>query len=148
MGFEKGMKGYKISIPQFKQIVISRDVKFFKRIFPYSEENDINREDSIAHEEQEENVTDQQNNLDRNTDKSNRKHRQPSYLQDYYYSLSKGVNTETLGEGKLYPLSNVLSYNKPSKTHMAFSISLLKLSQSHTKLQNKAKNGLKLWRQS
>lgn len=111
LGLERGVKGYKVYIPDTKQIVTTSDVKFFENIFPYLEEKDSITEEVITHEEQREHNADQDKALNNNSEKSKRQHKQPSYLQDYHCLLSKGVSIKTLEEGKLYPLSNVLSYN-------------------------------------
>lgn len=81
LGFENGMKGYKVHNLKDNKVVVSRNVKFYEHVFPFDPNNsdcDVFQIPNIG--------DDVEPHQDANK-RSVRKHRQPAYLQYYHCAL-------------------------------------------------------------
>lgn len=117
VGYEPGVNGFRIYNLKENKVIVSRNVKFYKdRFLAFND----TKEESSQPTGQINNNQDTQLGVRR----SKREHRQPSYIQDYHCLLASDSSVTELEQGKLYPLSSVINYDKYSKDHRTFSIAI------------------------
>jgi len=140
LGYKTGMKGYVVFDVHNKEIFVSRNVNFYEFVFPYTENNNCNKEkgnqqldvfdfnfkpidtNESYHIDQTEENTTEENSLQR----SDRHKRSPSYLKDYHCQFSSHIDTKRLNHyGKvLHSLSTYLEYGNLTTKHLNYVLAI------------------------
>lgn len=115
LGYENGMKGFRIYSLKSNEVIVSRNVIFHETVFPRSlEMSEDKHSDSSDIEVQQEREKDPELTKSMSYRKTARCHKQPEYLKDYHCSLIEKGTVVDLEQSKLYPLSKFLSYDRIS----------------------------------
>lgn len=94
------MKGYRVFNLETQDISVTTNVEFHKLLFPRTEQNTKEIDDTPPPVE-----TKESTKLP-----TARKHNQPKYLQDYHCYLAKHNNAASYECTKSHPLSSIISY--------------------------------------
>jgi len=145
--YKTGMKGYVVFDVHNKEIFVSRNVNFYEYVFPYTENNNCNKEngnqqidafdfnfepvdtnESYHIDQTEENTTDE-NSLRR----SYRHRRSPSYLKDYHCQLSSHIDTKRLNHSSkvLHSLSTYLDYGNLTTKNLNYVLAISSNEEPH-----------------
>lgn len=126
LGYENGMKGYKVYCLERNKFLVSRNVRFVEHVFPYND-YDINENVDNGKKSSSEKNTENEDcevNVEGNSNKPPRTHKQPSYLRDYHFSLRNTGSIANLEDKKVHPVSKVLNYDRLSQEHKAYSLAI------------------------
>lgn len=101
LGYEAGMKGFRVYCLNNNRVVVSRNVRFHKNIFPHKKALDeaIDESDQAYNKEiSEEEHTNTKETESLGNRKTSRNHKQPEYLKDYYCSMIENKSVTELEE--------------------------------------------------
>lgn len=83
LGYESGMKGYKLYIIIDHKFLVSRIMQFYENVYPYTGVNDIDGNSTVViNKNDTDDIITKKTNDDKLSNRPIRKHNQPSYLNN------------------------------------------------------------------
>ena len=146
LGYKSGTKGYIVLDINSREILVTRNIKFYEHVFPCIKNHDHDIEKNSTEDdfnflfeptsntitEQHCDIVDTNQNF-QNIRRSSRNRKAPSFLKDYHHQIMNYAGKNVIdSENIVYPISSVIDYEKLSANHLHFSLAISSITKPQT----------------